>query len=233
MSTLEIINKEINTEISKPEIANQLLQTTFKGLSVPVMKEAIMAGMLRGFNFKDFLEKNIYAIPYAGSYSLVTSIDYARKIGMRSGVVGISAPIYELSADGKVVSCTITVKRKMEDGYVGEYTATVEFNEYYKAGKNGYPSLWDSKPKTMIAKVAEMHALRKACPEELSQAYVEEEKAQTIKSEVVIDVTPYKDQMNATKNLDELKAVWIKIPAISQVELETLKDELKAKYENA
>jgi hypothetical protein len=28
---------------------------------------------------------------------------------------------------------------------------------------------------TMIAKVAEMHALRKACPEELAKSYIEEE----------------------------------------------------------
>ena len=65
--------------------------------------------------------------------------------------------------------------QKKIDDYVGDYSATVFFSEYYKTGKNGKPSLWDTKPRTMIAKVAEMHALRMACPEELSKAYIEED----------------------------------------------------------
>ena len=40
-----------------------------------------------GFEFKDFLEKRVYAIPYGQSYSLVASIDHFRTIGSRSGVV--------------------------------------------------------------------------------------------------------------------------------------------------
>ena len=168
MTTIEQINKEMNVELATPETSRALLATTFKGLTQNAMKQAIMEGMMRGYTFKDFLEKNIYAIPYGSGYSLITSVDYARKVGMRSGVVGVSAPTYEMDGD-KVVSCTVTVKRKIEE-YVGEYTATVYLAEY-STGRN----LWTSKPRTMLAKVAEMHALRKACPEELSQAYVEEE----------------------------------------------------------
>ena len=101
---------------------------------------------------------------------------------MRNSVVGSCKPEYETEKDDegnkKIISCTVTVKRKIDE-YVGEYTATVYFDEYYKPGKtwNGKytPNLWDTKPRTMIAKVAEMHALRKACPEDLSQIYVEEE----------------------------------------------------------
>src|SRR5262249_1271140 len=113
-------------------------------------------------------ERNVYAIPFKDGYSLVSSIDYARKLGMRAGVVGKSAPSFEM--DGKaILSCTVTVKRQVK-GVIGEWTATVFFTEY-NTGKN----LWNSKPRTMIAKVAEMHALRMACPEELSQTYSEEE----------------------------------------------------------
>lgn len=202
MSTLELINKEIQTEITKPEIANQLLATTFKGLTAPIMKEAIMAGMLRGFSFKDFLEKNIYAIPFGGSYSLITSIDYARKIGMRSGVVGISAPTYVIDKETKKIeSCSITVKRKIND-YIGEYVATVEFSEY-STGRN----LWITKPKTMISKVAEIHALRKACPEELSQSYVEEEKQKEVIGDTVDD--KFMTEIDAIKTTPELKAYYL------------------------
>ncbi len=171
-SKVEIINVEINKELANPEVSAALLATTFKGLNALSMKKAIMEGMIRGFEFKDFLEKNVYAIPFKDSYSLVTSIDYARKRGMKGQVVGKSAPSYE-EKDGKIVSCTVTIKRLVA-GQIGDFTATVYFDEYYKS--NQYKSsLWDTKPRTMIAKVAEMHALRMACPEELSQSYIEEE----------------------------------------------------------
>ena len=39
----------------------------------------------------------------------------------------------------------------------------------------------------MIAKVAEMHALRMACPEELSQSYIEEEMDENIKMGEIVD----------------------------------------------
>jgi hypothetical protein len=180
LSLVVKVNREIKTQLADESVQRALLATTFKGLKLESMKQALLEGMIRGFSFEDFLKKNIYAIPFAGSYSLITSVDHARKIGMKSGVVGKDAPTYTMkegtNPDGKfaIESCTVTVKR-MVNGYVGDYTATVFFDEYYKAGKNGYPSLWDSKPRTMIAKVAEMHALRMACPEELAQSYIEEE----------------------------------------------------------
>ena len=225
MSTLEIINKEINTEIAKADVQKALLETTFKGLTLNSMKQALMEGMMRGFTFQDFLSKNIYAIPYGSGYSLITSVDYARKLGMRSGVVGVSAPTFE-TEDGKIVSCTITVKRKIDE-YVGEYTATVFFSEY-STGRN----LWTTKPRTMIAKVAEMHALRKACPEELSKTYAEEEMQSEIKEVPSIDVDSFKSKLEATKTLEELKTVWSSIPIQAKQSLEILKEELKKKYEN-
>lgn len=166
--SITVLNKEISKELSDPAVGRALLATTFKGLTEESMRKAIFEGMIRGFKFKDFLEKNVYAIPYGNAYSLVTSIDYARKIGMRSGVIGKSAPSYEMQ-DNNIISCSITIKRRVGQD-IGEYTATVYFDEY-STGQN----LWNKKPRTMIAKVAESHAYRMACPEELSQVYTEEE----------------------------------------------------------
>lgn len=185
MTDIIKIQQEIKTELSNKEVLNALVTTTFKGLAVPQVYLAVQEGMMRGFTFKDFLEKNIYAIPFRDGYSLVTSIDYARKIGMRSGVCGKSAPTYE-EKDGKVISCTVTIKRQVS-GVVGDYSATVFFAEF-STGRN----LWTTKPRAMIAKVAEMHALRMACPEELSQAYSEEEVEKEIK--VVNPITPAIDE---------------------------------------
>lgn len=168
------INEVLNRELADPKALAALLATTFKGLDATKAKQAMMEGMIRGYTFQDFLKKNIYAVPFGNGYSLVTSIDDARIRGMKNGVIGKSAPTYTYIS-GKpesmdtIESCSITIKRNV-DGHIGEFTATVYFDEYTK-GRD----LWKTKPRTMIAKVAEMHALRMACPEDLSQAYVEEE----------------------------------------------------------
>lgn len=201
MSQLEIITKEINSELEKKEIQTVLLSTTFKGLSLGNMKRAMFEGMTRGFTFKNFLEKDVYAIPFKDGYSLITSIDYARKLGMRSGVVGKSEPIIEMGVDKKVISCSVTIERKVAD-YVGKFTAKVFFDEY-NTGKN----LWITKPRTMISKVAEMHALRSACPEEMAQVYVEEEMEKEV-SENTID-EKYLIEINAIKTTPELKTYYL------------------------
>jgi hypothetical protein len=221
------IKKEITTQLSDVETFNSLLKTTFKGLKPELVKTAMMDGMMQGFKFEDFLKKHVYAIGYGETYSLVTSIDHARKIGMRSGIVGKSAPTFEM--DGKdVASCTITVKRKINE-YVGEYTATVFFDEY-STGKN----LWKSKPKTMIAKVAEMHALRMACPEELSQSYVEEEMERGEKATPVaaVDITQHEASLRAATSLEGLQEAWSGLPGEAKATLLAVKDEMKKKYEN-
>lgn len=166
---LELINKQINRELANQEVHRALLATTFKGLEPMKMKQALMEGMIRGWKFEDFLKKNVYAIPFGTGYSLVGSIDHARKIGAKNGIVGKLAPTYEM--DGvKIISCTVTVKKRFADGYIGDFTATVFFSEFDKKKQQ-----WVSQPRNMIAKVAEMHSLRMACPEDLSQFYSEDE----------------------------------------------------------
>ena len=221
---LALIKTEIDTQLKDPEIAATLVLTTFKGLQPVTMRQAMLEGMIRGFEFKDFLEKNVYAIPFGGGYSLVTSIDYSRKIGMRSGVIGVAAPVYEDTPDGKILSCSITVKKRVGND-VGEFTATVYFSEY-NTGKQQ----WASKPRTMIAKVAEMHALRKACPEELSQAYIQEE----TENEKIIqvdeeDFTEAETKLRSSKSLEELKSNWSNISPKAKKQLEGVKDEVKEK----
>ena len=191
-SKVALINKEINLEMADPAVGKALLATTFKGLDALNMKKALMEGMVRGFTFQNFLKKDVYAIPFAKGYSLITSIGYSRKIGAKSGVVGVKKPEYEMDGD-KIVSCTVTVLKKTDD-YIGEYSSTVYFKEF-TTGKN----LWVSKPRVMIAKVAEMHSLRKACPEELAQAYVEEEMHKENTIEILDEGTK--------KTIDEIKTV--------------------------
>ena len=219
------IKNEIEKQVSDQGTLQTLLQTTFKGLQAQTAKTALLEGMMRGFTFEDFLKKNIYAVPFGPGYSLVSSIDYARKIGMRSGVVGTKKPEFE-EKESKIVSCTVTVLKKTGD-YIGEFTATAYFDEY-NTGKNQ----WFSKPRTMISKVAEMHALRKACPEEASQMYLEEEYDKEKIIEVkTINVDEHKSKLEKCKNIEELKIVWASLPAEAKEELKDLKQELKTKFE--
>lgn len=228
---ITLVQADINRQLADPKIAGQLLETTFKGLNPENMKKAIMEGVIRGFDFRDFLEKNVYAIPFSSGYSLVTSIDHARKRGMKSGIVGVEAPVYTMKPDGKVESCAVTVKRKVGD-YIGDYTALVYFDEYYKAGYNGKPSLWDTKPKTMIAKVAEMHALRKACPEELAQMYTEEEYREEKHETKSFDVEPHYLRLSEATSLVDLQTIWASMPIQAKQDPKciALKDELKQKF---
>jgi phage recombination protein Bet len=231
-STVAIINKELNQELADPKALQALLSTTFKGLTALSAKQAMTEGMLRGFKFKDFLEKNVYAIPFKDwksgveSYSLITSIDYVRKVAMRSGLAGKSKPEF-VEADKKIISCTITIKRNV-DGNIGDYTSTVYFDEY-STGKN----LWEKKPHTMIAKVAEMHALRSAFPEEMAQNYIEEEMQKEVEVKAPeLDIEAIKKQLGEAKNGEELKKFWVSIPAKAKADLKDYKNDLKKTYEN-
>lgn len=61
------------------------------------------------------------------------------------------------------------------DGYIDPISAVVNFREYCQY-KDGKPSgNWQSKPATMLIKVAEAHALREAFPQDLGGLYNAEE----------------------------------------------------------
>ena len=231
ISLVDKVASEISLELKNPKAMGMLLATTFKGLNETSAKQALFEGMVRGFSFKDFVEKNVYAIGYGDTYSLVTSIDHVRKIAMQNGLAGKDAPCFEVSDDGKkVISCTVTVKRSA-NGIVGEYTDTVYFDEYYAGHKNAdgtikktkygdmKPGLWDTKPRTMIAKVAEMHALRQAFPDQLSKYYTEEEMnkevaaQQVVATPIVIDSSKAIAKLKAAKTGEELSKVWANLSA--------------------
>lgn len=228
-TNLPAIRKEIEGHLADPEVVKNLVATTFHGLSVENVKQALLEGMGRGFSFESFLKKDVYAIPYAGGYSLVSSIDWARKIGMKNGIIGVSEPSYDFHPEtGKVLSCTMTVKRRVGQD-IGEFTAKVFFSEY-NTGKN----LWVSKPLTMIAKVAEMHALRKACPEELAQAYTEEELAKPAapRHEDVIDLDTLGKKLEFAKSLEDLQIIWANLKPEEKKVMQAKKDEMKAILES-
>lgn len=208
-SLIVAIKAEINRELADKETMQSLLDTTFKGLDLPMMKRALLEGMIRGFPFEAFLKRDVYAIPYGSSYSLVTSIDWARKIAARSGIIGSAKTEWEFQ-EGKLIAATATVKKQVGDT-IGDFSATVFFDEF-NTGRNQ----WKTMPKHMLGKVAEAHALRKAFPEELAKSYVEEEiqKQEPVKV-AALDVEALKAHEQALleiKELESLDRYWADLP---------------------
>lgn len=207
------VNQEISEQFSDKNVVATLISTTFKGMSETTMKKAIMEGMIRGFEFKDFLNKDVYAISYGNDYSLVTSIDYMRKVAAQNGQTGKDEPFFEDDENGNPKTCSLSVYRNGN-----KYTAKVYFNEY-STGKNQ----WLSKPRTMLAKVAEMHALRMAFPEELSKSYIEEEQRQPVSSfEQETNLSEISNKFNKCTTENELIAEYKKLAPKDQTNKEVV-----------
>jgi phage recombination protein Bet len=108
---------------------------------------------------------------------VVFGIDFYRKQAAASGdYAGCDEPIFSgLTQRGYPEKCTYTVY-KIVQGHRVAITATVDWAEYADTYPDGNgKNLWGSKPKTMLAKCAEAHALRRGWPEQLAGTYVEEE----------------------------------------------------------
>lgn len=190
----------------------------------------------------DPFARQIYAIHRKSNneekMSIQTSIDGFRVIAERSGdYAGQDEPVFN-EVDGKIISCKVTVYRfKSAQKYaiptryaaaVGvvywdEYVQLVD--EYVNGKKTGVKkpsSMWAKMPHTMLSKVAEAQALRKAYPQDLSGLYTGEEMTQadeqvdqTVKISTIdndmdkmrSDYCAYIDNSSSLEDLKKLKSI--------------------------
>jgi phage recombination protein Bet len=135
------------------------------------------------------LTRQIYAIRRSGKMTIQTSIDGFRVIAERSGsYAGQDEPVWEDDEKGFPIKCTVKVYR-FTPNFEQRYCAGVgvaHFKEYYPIPIN----LQKTMPHTMIAKVAEALALRKAFPQDLSGLYTSDEMSQADEVEVVNEEEP-------------------------------------------
>ena len=142
--------------------------------------------------------KQVYSMKFGGVQSIITGIDGLRAIAGRSGRhAGTDEATFDTDSKGNVISSKCTVHVLLPNGSKGAFSARVWMSEY--STKRG---LWKNKPRTMLAKVAESHALRKAFPEQMGQLYTPEEMDQARVSRNPKPVVSV-DNSNAKNNLIE------------------------------
>ncbi len=168
------------------------------------------------------LTRQIYAIKRGNKMTIQTSIDGFRVIAERSGsYAGQDEPIWENDEKGFPIKCTVRVY-KFTPNFEQRYCAGVgvaHFKEYYPNPQN----LQKTMPHTMIAKVAEALALRKAFPQDLSGLYTGDEIADAPKE--IVPNKFFKEPEGSMKNLSDIAGEELKASAEEQ-RLNKLKEAL-------
>ena len=162
------------------------LQTRFNNEQLSLIKNQIAIGAtddeLKLFMYQcnrtglDPLTRQIYFVKRGNKMTIQTSIDGFRVIAERSGLyAGQDEPVFAYTESGELLKCSITVYKFSPTGQRYPAATGVAFYKEY------YPNpvmLQKSLAHTMLSKVAESLALRKAFPQDLSGIYTTEEMGQ-------------------------------------------------------
>lgn len=149
----------------------------------------------------DPMTRQIYFMKRAGKVTIQTSIDGFRVIAERSGdYAGQDEP--EFIYKGEKLDCAkVKVYRfKGEQRYLAA-VGVAYWAEYFPGEAQGF--MWKKMPHTMLAKVAEALALRKAYPQDLSGLYTNDEMNQADKptNEPDFSDIPDKGEKDLLRNL--------------------------------
>lgn len=182
-SQVDLIKRQIAPKATDDELKLFLYQAARTGLD-PLTRQIYCIHRKQKLG-NDWVEK----------MTIQTSIDGFRVIAERSGDYGgQDEPIFT-EIEKKVTSCRITVYRFRGDVRYPAAVGLAYWDEYCQMDREGRPmGLWGKMPHTMLAKVAEALALRKAYPQDLSGLYTSEEMQQA-------DTVPIVDDSDELKNL--------------------------------
>lgn len=172
---IALIKSQIAPEASKEQLELLLYQAKRTGLN-PITRQiyAIFRNSKEGNN-------------WVKKMTIQTSIDGFRVIAERSGNYGgQSEPTFAEDKNGNLISCKITVFRFRNDVHYPAATAVAYWDEYCQKDKEGnLAKMWRDMPRTMLSKVAEALALRKAYPQDLSGLYTNDEMLQAEQKEKI------------------------------------------------
>lgn len=136
----------------------------------------------------DPLTRQIYCIHRYDKHSngqkmtVQTSIDGFRVIAERSGDYGGQDEPEFIEQNDKIISCKIRVYKFRGEQRYQASVGVAYWTEYVPAPGQDY--MWKKMPHTMISKVAEALALRKAYPQDLSGLYTNDEMQQADSGQV-------------------------------------------------
>lgn len=124
--------------------------------------------------------------------AIQVGIDGYRLIAERTGRYAPGPePTFAYDQSNNLVSATSYVKKQTNDGTWHTVSSSAYFNEYCQRNKDGNPvAMWARMPNSMLAKVAEAQALRRAFPAELSGLYTKEEMDQADNMSAPMPIDP-------------------------------------------
>lgn len=161
--------KEFGVSKRKVEL---IKETFFK--TIPEDQLEIFLHVCKHTGLDPFL-KQIYPVMRKGQMTIQTGIDGYRLIAERTGRYSPGREAtYLYNKEGGLVCATAYIKKMTQDGTWHEVSASAFFNEY----NPGVGPFWQKMPHVMIAKCAEVLALRKAFPAEMSGLRSDEEMEQ-------------------------------------------------------
>ncbi len=130
----------------------------------------------------DPMTRQIYFMKRGGKVTIQTSIDGFRVIAERSGDYGGQDEPVFIKDEGDLY-CKVTVYRFRGEIRYPAAVGVAYWKEY--CPQSGQDFMWKKMPHTMLAKVAEALALRKAYPQDLSGLYTNDEMNQADQKEAV------------------------------------------------
>ena len=185
---IKLIKSQIAPKATDAELQLFLYQAKRTGLD-PLTRQIYAI-------FRNVKEKEYGKDVWKQKMTIQTSIDGFRVIAERSGdYAGQDEPIFT-EKDNKLEYCKITVYRFRGDVRYAAAVGVAYWSEYAQLDDKNLPTgLWRKMPHTMLAKVAEALALRKAYPQDLSGLYTSDEMTQADPVPVdeikpPVDVTP-------------------------------------------
>ena len=164
---MEQTNNAVAVTTEQNRVTQQLLMDYLKGNNTKLSDNQLtqFLGIATAFNLNPF-KREIYAVKYGDNFNVIVGYEtYLKRAEEFPSYDGYET---EIRGTGKDMSCTCTVYRKDRNHPTRH---TVYLSEY-STGK----SLWVSKPRMMLEKVALSTALRRAFPLEFGgMPYTSEE----------------------------------------------------------
>lgn len=218
-------------QMNEKELLTVLQSSLYPGANVESIK--MVLGYCRASGL-DPMQKPVHIVPMWDSKSgsmrdvVMPGIGMYRTQAARSGVyAGITEPEYGPDVVEKIGGaeitypqwCRVTVKRKMADGSVADFTAVERWKENYavKGGKEksiAPNAMWAKRPYAQIAKCAQAQALRMAFPEIGAQPTADEMEGKSFTPEYIdADTGEIKTQAlekpaYSPASLDKNKSAW-------------------------